>query len=271
MIPIINNSVDRKGTFYGNPNGFCGLPAGSLFRRINYTYDVFVLGRWSKYSDFYYEPKPREFENDDYESLWIKTTPSGNRSGWIQLPTVRKREYRTPFPYSLVYSDNNSLYNFDVLMGDIIISTGVVNDYQSTITIKNNSNTNLVINNITIENQDPSASIVTFGESTPYNLPSKDSINFESSTFKDYIINTLQTSSYSSNIIIDAQLDGIQNNFNFVIKPVFAVEILKVGDDILLSNNIDVDGKYFVVNHDSLSTNTKISTDYYISDNLLVF
>lgn len=91
--PVINNSPFRKGSFKGNPNGFVDLPVGSLFRRIHYRYEVMVQGqKWKTYEQFYYEPNPREFEKDDTETLWYKSTPKGNRDGWVILPKREKEK-----------------------------------------------------------------------------------------------------------------------------------------------------------------------------------
>lgn len=94
----------RKGSFKGDPNGFVALPKGSLFRRRYYEYKVMVQGQqWKKYEGVYYEPNPREYENDYNEILWIKTTDASDRFGWMKLYVTPPQED----VYVLLVEDND--------------------------------------------------------------------------------------------------------------------------------------------------------------------
>ena len=79
----INNGKYKRKSFIGDPNGFVSAPNGTLFKRKFYKYKLVYVGSNSTdYTSHYYEPTQVEYENDSVESVWIKTTPISNLSGW---------------------------------------------------------------------------------------------------------------------------------------------------------------------------------------------
>ncbi len=110
MLPVINNSPIRKGTFKGDPNGFVALPRGTIFRRRYYEYKVMIQGQpWKKYEGVYYEPNPREYENDSNETLWFKTTDVSSRDGWIVLKSQKISNIIPEETYLLTVGDDEFL------------------------------------------------------------------------------------------------------------------------------------------------------------------